>query len=45
LREDDENRRNPDSASMEDKRKLMLFMERVMNLGDKALKAQYREGL
>ncbi|MDR1508046.1 MAG: hypothetical protein LBS53_00225, partial [Synergistaceae bacterium] len=29
--------------SMEDKRKLMLFMERVMNLEDKSLKAQYRE--
>jgi predicted transposase/invertase (TIGR01784 family) len=29
--------------NMEDKRKLMLFMERIMNLEDKALKSQYRE--
>jgi hypothetical protein len=29
--------------SMEDKRRLMLCMERIMNLEDKALKARYRE--
>jgi predicted transposase/invertase (TIGR01784 family) len=28
--------------SMEEKRKLMLFMERVMNLKDESIKAQYR---